>query len=138
MLVSSAFETNNKNDLVTLRSFSSVDESMGCFKSLASLSVVCVWVCLCLDLPGTVQGQWFSSFFGSDLSNGVKPPGTRDVDKLQEQIDILTHDQRKHERGESTGSSLLVLNSANQSINSSKTKHIIRPRLSATKIRLAY
>ena len=35
----------------------------------------------------------------SDLGQGVGKPETNDPTKLQEQIDILIHDQRKHDPG---------------------------------------
>ena len=33
------------------------------------------------------------------MGDGVSKPGTSDPDTLQEQIDILLHDQKKHKAG---------------------------------------
>eukprot|EP00750_Incisomonas_marina_P030408 INCI7493.3.p1 GENE.INCI7493.3~~INCI7493.3.p1 ORF type:complete len:323 (-),score=61.75 INCI7493.3:422-1390(-) len=60
--------------------------------------LLCGIFAVALQLPvHTVTASWFSSFFGSDLGQGVGKPETNDPTKLQEQIDILIHDQRKHD-----------------------------------------
>ena len=67
-------------------------------RRLRQVATLVVFALVAVGAPGA-QAQWFNELFGG--SSAMPKPTTRDPDKLQEQIDVLTQDLMQLERCES-------------------------------------